>query len=201
MKAWLCLLLLAAPAAAQTVPPAARQYQRALISNARFVWGLEAPVAVMAAQVHQESGWRADARSRFANGLTQFTPSTADWISQKFPEDLGANQPMNPSWALRALARYDKYLYDRQRTAATECDRWAFTLAAYNGGEGWINRDREMAQKYGASPTRWWGHVEHFSPRARWAFDENRGYPRRILLQRQPPYRIWGPGVDCVGVV
>lgn len=193
------LLLLTLPlvAEAQGIPPAARQYQRALIGNARFVWGLEAPVAVFAAQVHQESGWRADARSKFASGLTQFTPATADWISQKFPEDLGANQPLNPAWALRALARYDKYLHDRQATAATPCDRWAFTLAAYNGGEGWISRDKRLAQQQGADPTQWWGAVEYFSPRARWAFEENRGYPRRILRVLQPRYRLWGPGVPC----
>ena len=192
------LLMLPLPVDAQTIPRAALQYQRPLIANARAVWGLDAPIAVMAAQVHQESSWRADARSSFASGLTQFTPSTADWISQKFPEDLGANQPLNPAWALRALARYDKYLYDRQGTIPLDCDRWAFTLSGYNGGEGWVNRDKRLTKANGADPTRWWGHVEHFSPRARWAFTENRDYPKRILLQRQPSYRVWGPGVECL---
>lgn len=199
MTGWLCVIavLLSVPAHAQTIPVAARQYQRALIANARFVWGLNAPVAVMAAQVHQESGWRADAKSKFASGLTQFTRQTADWISEKYADELGDNEPLNPSWALRAMARYDKFLYDRQRTAVTDCDRWAFTLSAYNGGEGWVNRDRALAQRNGAMPNRWWGHVEKHSPRAAWAFKENRDYPRRILLQRQPPYRAWGAGVDC----
>lgn len=196
----LLLLLLTTPVVAQTIPVAARQYQRALIGNARFVWGLDAPVAVMAAQVHQESGWRANAKSKFASGLTQFTPATADFISQKYASELGDNEPLNPSWALRAMARYDKFLYDRQATAATTCDRWAFTLSAYNGGEGWVNRDRELARRHGATPNRWWGHVEKHSPRAAWAFKENRNYPRYILLQRQPPYRAWGPGVDCGSV-
>jgi soluble lytic murein transglycosylase-like protein len=195
------LLLVFASVAEAQIPRAALQYRRDLIGNARVVWGLDAPVAVMAAQVHQESGWRADAKSKFASGLTQFTPATAEWISNKYANELGSNQPLNPAWALRALARYDKYLHDRQATAATDCDRWAFTLAAYNGGEGWINRDRRMAQMNGADPRKWWGHVEHFSPRARWAFTENRNYPKFILLQRQPPYRMWGPGIDCPGVV
>lgn len=185
------------PISTTPIPRAALQYQRTLISSARFVWGLNAPVAAMAAQVHQESGWRADARSAFASGLTQFTPDTADWISQRYSQELGENQPLNPSWALRALARYDKFLYDRQQTAATECDRWAFTLSGYNGGEGWVNRDKRLAATRGADPSRWWGHVEKYSPRAVWAFNENRDYPRRIILQRQPPYRAWGPGVDC----
>lgn len=192
-----CLLLWTHAASAQTIPRAARQYQRSLIQNARFVFGLNSPVAVLAAQVHQESGWRADAQSKYAGGLAQFTPSTADWISRKFPYDLGENQPLNPAWALRALARYDKFLYDRQPGAATECDRWAFTLSGYNGGEGWVNRDKRLAVANGKDPTRWWEHVELFSPRAAWALKENRDYPRRILLRHQPLYLQWGLGITC----
>lgn len=183
--------------AAQQIPRAALQYQRGLIANARVVWGLNAPIAVLAGQVHQESSWRPDAKSQFASGLAQFTPSTADWISRAFPDDLGANQPFNPEWALRALARYDKYLYDRQRIFATDCDRMAFALAGYNGGEGWVTRDKKLAQANGADPSKWWGHVEYFSARAEWAKRENRAYPRLILLQRQSMYRVWGIGVDC----
>jgi soluble lytic murein transglycosylase-like protein len=179
------------------VPRVALQYQRALIGNARVVWGLSAPVAVLAAQVHQESGWRPDAQSAYAGGLAQFTPATADWISVRYASELGSNQPFEPAWALRALARYDKFLFDRQAMVTVPCDRWAFTLAGYNGGEGWVQRDRRMAVANGKDPMRWWGHVELHSPRAAWAFKENRGYPRVILLQRQPPYRGWGPGVDC----
>lgn len=194
------LLLVTVAAEAQTrIPQAANQYRRPLISNARFVWGLDAPIAVMAGQLHQESGWRKDAKSAFASGLSQFTPSTADWISAKFPDELGANQPFNPDWALRALARYDKFLYDRQISTATDCDRWAFTLAGYNGGEGWIVRDRRIAISKGADPKRWWGHVEKYSGRAAWAFKENRGYPRNILLRWMPTYERagWGRGVAC----
>lgn len=197
MRLTCALLLLAAVAEAQTIPRAALQYQRALIGNARLVWGLDAPIAVMAAQVHQESSWRANAQSKYASGLAQFTPGTADWISQRYP-DLGVNQPFEPAWALRALARYDKFLYDRQASAVNECDRWAFVLSSYNGGEGNVNRDKRLCGGMSCcDPSRWWGHVELYSPRADWAFRENRGYPRVILLQRQPPYRAWGPGVDC----
>lgn len=190
------LAALAAPAFAQAIPRAAVPYRRALTANARLVWGLDAPVAVLASQVHQESGWRADAKSAYASGLAQFTPATADWISQKYASDLGVNQPLEPAWALRALAVYDKWLFDRQ-AAATPCDRWAFTLSAYNGGEGWVTRDKRKASAQGADTLRWWGQVERYSDRAAWAVTENREYPRRILLQRQTPYRAWGAGVDC----
>lgn len=35
---------------------AQEQYRRDLTRSARLVWGLDAPVATMAAQIHQESG-------------------------------------------------------------------------------------------------------------------------------------------------
>ncbi|NGI10110.1 lytic transglycosylase domain-containing protein, partial [Escherichia coli] len=41
-------------------PQAALQYRDDVIRNARLEWGLSAPVADFAAQLHQESGWRPD---------------------------------------------------------------------------------------------------------------------------------------------
>jgi soluble lytic murein transglycosylase-like protein len=169
------------------------------VGAARATWGLNAPVATFAAQVHQESGWRPDARSRFAGGLAQFTPDTAEWISQAYAGELGANQPFNPAWALRALVRYDLHLWALIR-AVSDCDRMAMALAAYNGGLGWVQRDQRLAVAAGADPMRWWGHVERHTARADWAREENRGYPRRILLQLQPRYKAWGLGVLCPAV-
>ena len=66
---------------AQVQPPqAAARYKLTLLREAHSQWGLDAPVAAFAAQVHQESGWRADAVSRVgARGLAQFMPATARW--------------------------------------------------------------------------------------------------------------------------
>ncbi|MDF5986511.1 lytic transglycosylase domain-containing protein [Pseudomonas aeruginosa] len=124
--------------AADRIPTAAEQYRRTLVRSAHAGWGLSAPIATFAAQVHQESRWRADARSPVgAQGLAQFMPGTAEWIAGLYPAALGANQPFNPGWALRALVTYDRWLYDRNQ-ASSECDRWAFVLSAYNGGQGWV---------------------------------------------------------------
>lgn len=191
----------ATPLHAQTIPRAALRFQRDLIANARFVWGLNAPIAVFAAQVHQESGFRPDAQSPYASGLAQFTPGTADDISRKYLDQLGPARPFHPAWALRALALYDRDLYALEPKAATDCERWAFTLSAYNGGRGWVVRQKASAAKAGANQRRWFGHVERFRVRAAWAHLENSAYPRAILLKRQPPYLAWGLGVDCKGVV
>jgi len=180
------------------VPLEAHRYQRDLIREARFTWGMAAPIAAFAAQVHQESGWRPGARSRYAAGLAQFTPDTAQWIAGLDPE-LAANQPLDPRWALRALVRYDRRLWERV-TGADGCERMAKTLAAYNGGPGHITREERAAHAAGADPARWFGHVERHCLRARWACAENRAYPRRILTGLQPLYLSWGPGVDCNGI-
>lgn len=191
------LLLASSEATAQvTIPTRAAKFKRDLIGNARIVFGLNAPIAVLSSQVHQESAWRPDAKSPYAGGLAQFTPATAADISRKYPE-LADNAPFEPSWALRALARYDFDLYQLEPRAASECERWAFTLSAYNGGRGWVVRQKAAAAKGGADPRKWFGHVERFRVRAEWAHKENVGYPHRILRVIQPAYRLWGPGVTC----
>ena len=46
------------PGLASDIPRAAERHRAELIRVSRAVWGLEAPVAVFAAQVHTESWWR-----------------------------------------------------------------------------------------------------------------------------------------------
>lgn len=195
-----CMVLFPAWLEAQ-VPRAALQYRRALTQEMRLVWGMDAPIATVAGQLHQESGWRADAKSPYAGGLSQFTPATAEWLAKAYPE-VGKAAPFEPAWALRAVARYDKHLYDRISGAETECERWAFTLSGYNGGAGWVTRQRAATAKAGRNPNRWFGSVEDVRVRAEWAHKENRGYPDRILRKLQPIYvtALWGRGVTCAGV-
>lgn len=183
-------LALSSPAAAQ-VPAAAKHHQRDLTRIAQQEFGLDAPVALFAAQIHQESSWRNAARSSHAEGLAQFTPATAEWIAGHYP-DLGEAMPYSPTWAMRAMLRYNRHIKARVKPwyarHVPECDRWAFALAGYNGGPGWISRDRRLAESSGLDPDRWWRHVEHCSARADWAFEENRQYVRRILLELEPRY-------------
>ncbi len=180
---------------AAEIPRAAAQYQRALTANARLVWGLDAPIATFAGQVHQESGWKADARSAYAGGLAQFTPATAEWIGGAYA-DLADPQPYNPTWALRALVRYDRMLWERN-PASTPCDRMAFALSSYNGGEGWLRKEQARAAAGGADRRLWFSNVERFCMRAPDMCRENRDYPRRILLQHQLVYSSWGGLTSC----
>lgn len=191
------LLLSSVPVQAQTVPQAAKAWRADLVRNARAVWGLDAPVATFAAQVHQESGWRPGAVSHVgARGLAQFMPATADWISRLYP-DLRVNDPLSPGWALRALVQYDAWLHVRVQ-AASPCERFAFVLSAYNGGLGWVQRDKALALREGLDAAAWFDQVERVNAgRSQANWRENRDYPRRILHRIEPVYVAagWGPGV------
>lgn len=195
MLAGLCAT---AHAAEVAIPRAAVQYRAELVRSARVVWGLEAPIAVFAAQVHTESWWRNNTVSHVgAQGLAQFMPATARWLPKVAPET-GTPAPFNPGWSLRAMCTYDKWLWDRT-DGATAFERMAFTLSAYNGGQGWVNRDKRLARQRGLNPARWFGHVESCNAgRSAAAWKENRQYPRRILKERQSAYvkAGWGPGIE-----
>lgn len=151
-------------------------------------------VARIAAQVHAESRWQPEARSAYAEGLSQFTPATSRWLQSVCPE-IGPSDPWDPHWSVRAVVCYDAWLYARV-SGSTECDRWAFSLSAYNGGLSWVLRDQKRAANLGAQSTQWFDQVERYSARAKWAITENRDYVRRILKRIEPAYIEAGwPGV------
>jgi soluble lytic murein transglycosylase-like protein len=179
------------------IPNSSAQDRIRLEREAGAVFGLDAPVARFAAQIHKESGWRPDAASIYAQGLAQFTPATATWLPDVCPS-IGPPDAWDASWSIRALVCYDHYLETRV-DGATDCDRWSFVLSAYNGGLGWVNRDRNRASGKGLDPARWFDHVETQSGRAEWARLENRDYVRRILLTLEPAYidAGWTGAVAC----
>ncbi|MFT4191653.1 MAG: lytic transglycosylase domain-containing protein [Comamonas sp.] len=187
----LCVLLALAPLAhAQTIPREAQRYQLTLKREAQRTWGLQAPVANFAAQVHAESRWRADAKSPVgAQGLAQFMPATADWIGGLYGS-LGERAPYNPTWALRALVVYDKWLFDRIK-AVDPCEQMAFALSAYNGGLGWVQK----RQKISPTPGVCLDATCDINPGIKAANQrENQQYPQKILRTFTPLYASWGPG-------
>lgn len=192
------LLSWVASASAAGIPADANKYKRDLIRQSHHVWGLNAPVATFAAQIHQESAWRTDAKSHVgAQGLAQFMPATAKWIAGAFPESLGSNQPTNPTWALRALVTYDKWLYQRT-SAVNHCNHMAKVLSAYNGGLGWVYKDQALAKSKGDDPSYWWDSVEKYNAgRSAANFKENRDYPQRILTRHEPSYVQAGWGIGA----
>lgn len=174
--------------ARSTLPSDAVKWRRELTRSAQLEWGLDAPVAMMGAQIHQESAWDKDAQSAVgAKGMAQFMPATATWLAG-VRATVGPADPYNPVWALRAMAAYDKLLWD-DSSAVNACNHAAKMLSAYNGGLRWIERDEVTATKAGLRSDTWFDHVETVnSGRSSAAWSENRAYPRRILLVLEPRY-------------
>lgn len=201
----LCIILLmqlfgitAAKAATVKIPPAAYHHKAVLTRAAHAEFGLAAPVALLAAQVHTESRWRTDALSPVgAQGLAQFMPATARWLPTVAPHT-GEPLPFNPGWALRALVAYDNWLLKGIRGAVSVRDRWKFTLSAYNGGLGWVQRDRALAARLGLDANLYADVATVNAGRSAAAIRENRQYPERIF-GLMPVYEAdgWGPGVQC----
>lgn len=188
------VLLVCTPrkARATDIPSAADAWRMPLTAFAESEWGRDAPVSTFAAQIHQESAWKPNARSPVgALGLTQFMPTTASWISKLYPSELGDNDPSNPLWSLRALVKYDRWIQQRVRGRGW-CDQIAAVLASYNQGIAWTYR----AQKQFGTD-QWLLGAELVNPgQSAAAFKESRAYPRRILGQLEPRYVVagWGKG-------
>jgi soluble lytic murein transglycosylase-like protein len=179
---------------APTVPAVSARYRLQLEHVISDVFGDTSPVARIAAQIHQESLWQPQAQSGVgAQGLGQFMPATGRWLAGKFP-DVGPYDPWDPEWSIRALATYDDYLLKRH-TGDTACASWAFMLASYNGGEAALRAERRAARAAGLDDGAWFANVETRRARSQAAWQENRGYVRRILLMLEPMYVAAGwPG-------
>lgn len=178
------------------IPPASALYRHRVEQATARAWGVQANPALLAAQLHQESHWRPGVASHVgAQGIAQFMPSTARWIASVYPDELAGFDPWEPQQAIMAAALYDKWLYDRATRIGpgdyTFCSRWAFALRAYNGGLGWLTRERNLARAAGGNANDW-RVVERYRARADWAHRENTGYPRRILLVLEPAYLAAG---------
>lgn len=173
------------------IPRDAETYRREYTRIVRSEWGLDAPVASLAAQIHQESGWNCKAVSRVgAKGCAQFMPKTAVWIGD-VDRSLRGGDAFSPSWGFRAQAVYMKWLHARVK-GPVPCERMAFAMAAYNGGLGYVYK----RQKLSTQPLVCIGKTCDINPGIHPANQkENAHYPRRILLELEPRYeQRWGLG-------
>lgn len=179
----------------QRTPAAAEQYRAAMTRSAYRIHGPSAPVAMLAGQIHQESAWQPRARSHAgAEGLAQFMPGTASDMAARFPGDCAPADPFSAGWAFTCRDRYMASLRRQVQPLGgglTECTRWVYALRAYNGGMGWINRDRRKATQAGADPDDWIALQGFNAGRSAANFKENVEYAPRIL-RLQARYRGWG---------
>lgn len=188
------LLMLGCVATADAqIPKEAIPHKREALAAWRSVWGLNAPTASFAAQVHQESSWDVNARSYVgALGLTQFMPATAADIQARYAHAFLGLTMYSPAWAFRAQALYLKELYDRLQ-GRDNCERMAFAMSAYNGGMGRVIKRKSKS----AFPDVCFNATCEINPGISASNQrENVDYPIRILKIIEPRYRaaLWGGG-------
>jgi hypothetical protein len=178
------------PSSQTHLPEAAWKYRLLLLKWTISFFGDESYISVFAGQIHQESYWcRYTVSSAGAKGCSQFMDRTAQWAIDD-PNGLPCavlDDFLDPVCAIPALVWLNRFNYVRSPQKAA-CDTLAFMLSKYNGGG--VYADQRAAEAAGSDPELWFNHVEKYNGRHRTAanFKENRGYPRKILLELQKIY-------------
>ncbi|MET7936965.1 lytic transglycosylase domain-containing protein [Streptomyces sp. NPDC005322] len=125
-------------------------------------------VPLLAAQIDAESGWRPDADSGHAQGISQFSPDTWKEWGRDGNGD-GKADIWEPRDAIPSQARYMCHLYSVVKVIPGSETRLAATrlaLAAYNAGPNAVLRARGIPK-----------------------IQETRGYVDKIVKELLPQYR------------
>jgi len=104
----------------------------------------------------------------------------------------------NPEFQMLAILAMLKRNYNTFKTSEKEYDRYAFSLASYNGGVGGILSDQKICKNTpNCNPYLWFGNVEYTSLKKKIKvtgygksfFEINREYPKNILEVRRFKYK------------
>ncbi len=184
----------------QNIPIKCLQYEQEISLYLEDKWHRKYKPMIMA-QMLQESACVPSARSHAgAAGLFQIMPATAKDIADRINKTIGRPDVYNPIWSIRAGISYQRNMFISIRNAENLCEQYAMALSGYNGGLGWVYRDRKITERQNGNQNKWFGkhNVSHWSDRAMWAFKENRGYVQRIIHELQP--RFYSAGFSGVPI-
>jgi membrane-bound lytic murein transglycosylase F len=141
-------------------------------------FGIGTDWTLFKAQGMAESDLTPTATSRVgARGIMQLMPSTYRQIQSVLPQ-FGAID--NPEWNIAAGILHDRDLWTLWKKDVPDEERWAFTFAGYNAGEGTIMRARRTAAA-ARLDDRSWPSIERVAPTVeRWRYTETLEYVRKI---------------------
>lgn len=136
------------------------------------------------AQGMAESDLTPTAKSRVgARGIMQLMPSTFAEIQSKRREFTRID---DPEWNIAAGIAHDRYLWTLWDDRVHDADeRWDFTFASYNAGQGTIYRAQRAADSLHLNRA-CWKDIERVAPGTpRWRYTETLGYVRKIRANRE----------------
>ena len=128
--------------------------------EAQFIYGINAPVAMILGEIKQESGGD-DKVTAFDGGMgiSQAMKGTVDQMVAVYPELKGTYGPVNPydaTWAIRFQVRLLSWASKKVK-ADNACEMWGATLDGYNAGVGYVL----SAQKVSPQPGKWFDVTEY----------------------------------------
>jgi membrane-bound lytic murein transglycosylase F len=135
---------------------------------------------VFKAQAMAESGLDSTARSSAgARGVMQLMPATFALISAhrtefKSPEDAQSN--------IAAGIAHDADMWHLFGRITLHPEHYRFMMAAYNAGEGTIQRAQQVARAAHLDETSWFGVASVAQQVPRWRYHETLGYVSRIAI-------------------
>ena len=183
------VILLIAVSAFAAIPQRAYQYFPVLKEEHALIWP-DSDIGIIGSQIAHESTWKETATRKEASGVIsygvlQVLDVTYDELKKKNPLLLkgSPSEMLRARMGIRAGILYDKQMYGLVGFAESETDRYAMMLASYNGGFGWLLRDRKLAEANGYNPNKWLDNTELFSKRSAQNFKINRRYVSGIIKQ------------------
>lgn len=154
--------------------------------------------SLWAAQIDQESTCNQFAKSPFANGVAQITPSTGNALARKDCKDLGPYRKFDDHWqmtcGLRLEEKNERYS-EKRFPELSYCEMKAMGQKIYNGGYWAVWEYEDAGSLHGAELICSNVVLSNGRKRAKWACNENYEYPVRIR-KRQPNFIALG-GVLC----
>ena len=223
LAAFVLLVLFTSPMWAQEVPQAPKgipqnfmYHKDVLIDIMKRKWPDNPYPSAIAGQIEQETCISLTSKkcwSRFAElntsrergvGLGQHT-KTARFDAMEEAKgldsdlkDWGWQDPYNAEMQMIGLLAMMRRNYGIFKNSTSELDRYAFALAAYNGGIGGVQSDQRICRNTkGCDDKLWFDNVEHTSLKAKTKlkgygqsfFFINREYPVNILMKRRQKYK------------